>query len=85
MAKKKPTPQAASIADKAAAVAESRDKKYSAAEQREYVLAVVKKQCQLDDEAAEKRAAELTAEERDELHDAGREGRVADCRELLGL
>jgi hypothetical protein len=39
----------------------------------------------VDDDAAEQRAGELTADERDALHDAGREGRVADCREILGL
>ncbi len=83
MAKKATTKTAP--ADAAAAAQAARDEKYSREEQRSYVEAVIRKQAQLDDEAAAKRADELSPEHFAALHDAGREGRVSDCRELLGL
>lgn len=58
---------------------------YTLVEERAYVEAVIRKQCACDAAAAAKRAAALSAEDYRNLHDAGREGRVADCRTLLGL
>ena len=58
---------------------------FTAAEKREYVVALIKKQAGVSAGEAVKRAADLAADVHDKLHDAGREGRVVDCRALLGL
>lgn len=62
-----------------------RDDLYTADEQRTYVAAVIKKQAGVSLEEATERAGKLSAEDFAAVHDAGREGRVADCRALLGL
>jgi hypothetical protein len=69
----------------AAAEATKRESQYTPDEQRAYVEAVIRKQCGLDAAAAAKRADELLPEEFVLLHDAGRDGQVAVCREILGL
>jgi hypothetical protein len=61
------------------------DRAFTAEERQAYALAVIRKQMGADDQQAAKVAEQLGAEKLEELHDAGREGRVADCRKLLGL
>jgi hypothetical protein len=64
---------------------ETKPKAFTAAEKREYVAAVIAKQAGVSPEFAAQRAAELSAEDFAAVHDAGRDGRVADARAILGL
>lgn len=82
MAKKKPAADAADAAP--------RKSKYTPEEERAYVEAVIRKQCRLGkgpdaDDQVRQRADQLSPEDFTRLHDAGRHGHVAVCRELLGL
>jgi len=52
---------------------------------REYAVAVAAKQAGVSREKAAEGVARLTAEERAALVAAGRGGRIAECRRLLGL
>lgn len=54
-------------------------------EDRAYAVAVVKKQAQLSEDAATEKVVKLPADKLAALVDAGRDGRVAECRALLGL
>lgn len=87
MAKKPKTPAEASAEQKDTNLVNKTDDKgnLTPAAQRAYVVAVIKKQVGVSLGEATKRAADLSADVHDALHDAGREGRVAECRELLGL
>jgi hypothetical protein len=79
---------AAQLTEEQKAAAERRaayDAQFTPDDQRGYALAVVAKQAGVSLEEAAKLAEQLGADKLTELHDAGREGRVADCRALLGL
>jgi hypothetical protein len=52
---------------------------------RAYAVAVIQKQASLPTDAAADQAEQLGDELLAKLVDAGRNGRVAECRELLGL
>lgn len=88
MAKKK---SAAAGGDTAAADAtlaaerqKARDARFTPEEQRAYVEGCIRKQCGASEAEAAERAAALSPEDFADVHDAGREGRVAWVRELLG-
>ena len=54
-------------------------------EKRDYVEAVIRKQAGVDDKKAADIADKLSHDKRVALHDAGRAGRVEECRQILGL
>ena len=53
------------------------------AEEMEYVIAVVKRQAGLDDKAAAELVAKLSCEQFTEMHDSGKAGKGARCREII--
>jgi hypothetical protein len=57
----------------------------SAEEKRAYVVKVIAKQAGVSHDIATVRASELSPEGAEAILAAGREGRVDDCRAILGL
>lgn len=76
---------AAQQAQPAADAAAAENPAFTPAEKQAYLLKVIAKQAGVDEAGATAIAAKLDAAKLTALHDAGREGRVADCRALLGL